>query len=83
MKIKAIKPCHYYGGRNVGDVFDADDRWGHMLIRMGRAEAHEEGAKAVKAAKEAATKDMHAEGEDKPAKRAYKRKDMHAEGDTK
>lgn len=69
MKIKAIKPCFYGMGRDTGEVFEADDRYGHLLIRMGSA---------VEVAK-----DMQAEDGDKPEKRAYKRKDMQAEGGTK
>lgn len=61
MKVKAIKPCHYYGGRDAGEVFEADDRFGHLLIRMGSVEAvtDDEDDKPKRAYKR---KDMRAEG---------------------
>lgn len=70
MKIKAIKPCFYYGGREPGEVFDASGQYGHMLIRMGKAVSAE-------------GKDMQAEGADAKPARTYKRKDMQAEGGAK
>ena len=71
MQVKAIKACHYYQGREPGEVFEAEDRFAHLLIRLGSVEAVPNG------------KDMQAEEADKPEKRAYKRKDMQAEGGTK
>lgn len=72
MKLKTIKPHTFEGHRNVGDVYEADDRWGDIMVRLGHAEPV------------ASKKDMQAEeAADKPAKRAYKRKDMQAEGSAK
>ena len=71
MQVKAIKPCHYYQGREPGEVFEAEDRFAHLLIRLGSVAAVTD------------SKDQQAEAADKPEKRAYKRKDMRAEGGTK
>lgn len=73
MQVKAIKACHYYQGREPGEVFEAEDRFAHLLIRLGSVEAVTD------------SKDMQAEetATDKPARAAYKRKDMQAEGSAK
>ena len=72
MKLKTIKPHTFNTHRDVGDEYEADERWGDIMVRLGHAELV------------TSQKDMHAESAtDKPEKRAYKRKDMQAEGETK
>lgn len=73
MQLKAIKAHTFEGHRDVGDEYDADDRWGDIMVRLGHAEPV------------VLKKDMRAEeaADGKPAKRGYLRKDMQAEGDTK
>ena len=76
MQLKAIKPHTFEGHRNVGDVYEADDRWADIMVRLGHAEPVQEKATHAR-------KDMQAEAADKSEKRTYKRKDMQAEGGTK
>lgn len=73
MKLKTIKPHTFEGHRDVGDVYEADDRWGDIMVRLGHAEPV------------LSKKDMQAEEAEggKPAKRGYLRKDMQAEGGAK
>lgn len=71
MKLKTIKAHTFEGHRDVGDVYEADDRWGDIMVRLGHAQPV------------VSKKDMQAEEADKPEKRAYKRKDMQAEGSAK
>lgn len=62
MKVKAIKPCFYGMGRDTGEVFEADDRFGHLLIRLGsvtQVQAEEADKPEKRAYKR---KDMQAEG---------------------
>lgn len=74
MKIKAIKPLFYGHGREVGEVFDAMDRYAYPLIRMGKAEAVTSEEKSIKAVDKAT---------DAPKKGRYSRKDMQGAGETK
>lgn len=68
MKVKALKPCFYRKGRAQGEVFEADERFGYVLMRMGVVARHDEADAA--------------EPSEKP-KRTYKRRDLQAEGGEK
>lgn len=62
MKVKAIKPCFYGMGRDTGEVFEANDRFGRLMIRLGsvvEVQAEEADKPEKRAYKR---KDMQAEG---------------------
>ena len=62
MKVKAIKPCFYGMGRDTCEVFEANDRFGRLMIRLGsvvEVQAEEADKPEKRAYKR---KDMQAEG---------------------